>query len=376
MSDDGREFGLVGQGDGTAFIEITADGDILYLGRLPQQSLMSRWREIRTYKHYAVIGSEAYGHGIQIFDLRKLLELDPENPTNFSTVRDLTGHYRGLPVGRTHNVNVNEELDYMVAIGAQPRNDTCRSGMIYIDLTDPSNPTSSGCASADGYTHDSECLVYHGPDTRYEGRDICYAYNEDTLTIWDATDKEGLNASKIISITSYEGATYTHQGAVLDRDWQEFIVLDDEIDEKNKSGIAGEGFPITYIFDIRDLENPKQTGIWTANHYGIDHNQYVFDGLAYQSNYGGGLRVLDISSIPDDPTGGGIEEVAFFDVYPEDDHNENGGTMDYVGTWSHYAGYPSGHIMVSTIERGVFIVKMNQFEKRGRGANYKKPRRV
>lgn len=288
VSEDGREFALIGQGDGTAFAEITSEGELVYIGRLPQQSLMSRWREIRTYKHYAIIGSEAMGHGIQIFDLHKLLDLDPANPRNFSTVQDLTGHYRGLPVGRAHNVNVNEELNYMVALGAQPRNDSCMAGMIYIDLTDPSNPTSSGCASADGYTHDSECLVYHGPDERYEGRDICYAYNEDTLTIWDVTDKDGLNASKIISITSYEGATYTHQGSVLDRDWQEFINLNDEIDERNSSGPAADGYPITYIFDIRDLENPKQSGIWKANHYGIDHNEYVFDGLAYQSNYGGG----------------------------------------------------------------------------------------
>lgn len=86
--------------------------------------------------------------------------------------------------------------------------------------------------------------------------------------------------------------------------------------------------------------------------------------------------MLDVNSIPDDPTGGGIEEVAFFDIFPEDDHNENGGVLDYVGTWSHYAGYPSGFIMVNTIERGTFVVKMNQFKKRARGAHYRKPRRV
>lgn len=376
VSEDGREFALIGQGDGTAFAEITSEGELVYIGRLPQQSVMSQWREIRTYKHYAIIGSEALGHGIQIFDLHKLLDLDAAAPRNFSTVRDLTGHFRDLPVGRSHNVNVNEELDYFVAVGAQPRNDSCAAGLIYVDLTDPSKPYSPGCAGQDGYVHDAECLVYHGPDTKYEGRDICYGYNEDTLTIYDVTDKEGINSSKVISVTSYEGATYTHQGAVLDREWQEFIILDDEIDERDGVFPADDGYPVTYIFDIRDLENPKQTGIWKANHYGIDHNQYVFDGVAYQSNYGGGLRVLDVSSIPDDPTGGGIEEVGFFDVFPEDDATEEGGVLDYVGTWSHYAGYPSGFIMVNTIERGAFVVKMNQFEKRARGRSYKKPRRV
>ena len=50
--------------------------------------------------------------------------------------------------------------------------------------------------------------MYKGPDKKYLGRDVCYSYNEDTLTIYDVTDPKN---SSIISVTSYEGATYTHQ---------------------------------------------------------------------------------------------------------------------------------------------------------------------
>lgn len=83
--------------------------------------------------------------------MNKLLTIDPANPVNFSTTADLTGLFNELPVGRTHNVVVNEELGYAVAVGAQPRNSTCRAGLIFIDLTDPSNPTTPGCAGQDGY---------------------------------------------------------------------------------------------------------------------------------------------------------------------------------------------------------------------------------
>lgn len=38
-----REFGAIGQADGTAFVEITKDGKMEYLGRLPQQSEPSIW---------------------------------------------------------------------------------------------------------------------------------------------------------------------------------------------------------------------------------------------------------------------------------------------------------------------------------------------
>lgn len=356
-SDDGREFVAVGQADGTAFVEITAEGQLVYLGRLPQYSVPSIWREIRVFKNYAIIGSEAVGHGIQIFDLTKLLDIDPASPVVFDAKKDLTGHFSDLPVGRTHNVVVNEERNYVVSVGAAPRDSACRSGLIFIDLTDPSDPWSPGCAPGDGYVHDAQCLVYRGPDKRYEGREICYGYNEDTLTIYDVEDK---NSTNIISRTSYAGASYTHQGWVLDVNNQEFLVLDDELDEANAVGPGADGYPVTYIWDIRDLKKPKQTGIYKAKTKSIDHNHYVVDGLIYQSHYGAGLRVLDATSIPRDPTGASICEVAHFDIYPEDDGEVGGGIVEFVGSWSSYAFFKSGYVFINTIERGVWVVKLTK----------------
>jgi hypothetical protein len=52
-------------------------------------------------------------------------------------------------------------------------------------MTNPALPTGQGCASQDGYVHDAQCLVYRGPDTKYVGHEICYGYNEDTLTMYE-----------------------------------------------------------------------------------------------------------------------------------------------------------------------------------------------
>ena len=62
----------IGQKDGTAFAEISKEGKMVYLGRLPHYSVPSEWREIRGYKDLMIIGSEAVGHGIQIFDMKKV----------------------------------------------------------------------------------------------------------------------------------------------------------------------------------------------------------------------------------------------------------------------------------------------------------------
>lgn len=87
------------------------------------------------------------------FDLRKLLKVDPKEPKTFSTLTDLTGLFTDLPIGRSHNVVVNEELNYAVAVGAAPRNSSCGGGLIFIDMTDPTKPFSPGCAPQELVNH-------------------------------------------------------------------------------------------------------------------------------------------------------------------------------------------------------------------------------
>lgn len=86
--------------------------------------------------------------------------------------------------------------------------------------------------------------------------------------------------------------------------------------------------------------------------------------MVANNSQGSGLRVLDVSGIPEDPTGGNVYEYAFFDIYPEDD--AQGGIVEFVGTWSNYL-FPSGYVFVNTIERGGFILKLNEKAGGGRG---------
>ncbi|KAF1999000.1 hypothetical protein P154DRAFT_554994 [Amniculicola lignicola CBS 123094] len=373
----GREFVAIGQTTGAAFVEVTKAGKFVYLGRLPAQATPVIWREIKVNGDYLIVGSEGLGHYVQIFDMKKLLKIDPKKPKIFNTTSDLTSLFQDLPDGRSHNVIVNEEKNYAVAVGARPRNSTCAGGLIFIDMKNPSKPFSPGCSPQDGYIHDAQCIVYRGPHKKYYGRDICYGYNEDTLTIYDVTNKEGPNAGAIISRTSYVGASYTHQGWVLDPNWQTHLILDDELDEGvldpnrvDPNSPAIDGFPVSYIFDITNLEAPKNTGYYKSSVRSVDHNQFVHNGLAFQSNYQAGLRVLDVSSIPYAPSGKKVKEIAFFDVFPGDDALPGGGEAVWdFGTWSHYS-LPSGYIVINTIDRGAFVVKMSKFKGRGYGKRH------
>ncbi|KAJ7683131.1 hypothetical protein B0H17DRAFT_942211 [Mycena rosella] len=348
-----REFALVGESDGTAFVEVLPTGQITYLGRLGTQTNVSIWRDIKVIGNHAYIGSEALGHGIQVFDLTKLLDASlVTQPKEFSIQTDMAAHYDTLPLGASHNIVAHEKKNLIVAVGSIPRNHSCAAGLIFVDVTDPTKPTSAGCAGADGYVHDAQCLTYYGPHTEYVGTDVCYAFNEDSFTIYNITDPA---EALIISTTPYYGVSYSHQGWVVDERDQSYLLLDDELDEVFQRGWANNSHTVTYIWDIKDLTKPVLTGHYSSPVKSIDHNLYVHNGWAYESNYGSGLRIVDVSSVAKDPTGGAFTEVAFFDVHPEDD--DVGGEATFTGSWSVYPYFESGYIVINSIERGLFVVK-------------------
>jgi hypothetical protein len=84
----------------------------------------------------------------------------------------------------------------------------------------------------------------------------------------------------------------------------------------------------------------------------IDHNQYVRGDLVFQANYRSGLRVLEIVR---DAQGGYLlmDEIGFFDVYPSSD------SANFNGAWSNYPYFPSGTVVVSGIEQGLFVLGLN-----------------
>lgn len=318
-----------------------------YLGRLPTQTENSGWRDAKLIGDHMYIGSEAKDHGLQIFDMKKLLGLDGHRPRVFDIKSDIS-HFAGF--GSSHNIVSNPATNTIFAVGTS-RMAKCKGGLWMVDVKDPENPKDAGCVAEDGYVHDAQCVMYEGPHKAYRGREICFNFNEDTLTIVDVTNRA---APKQLSRTGYTGSTYTHQGWIVDKE-QRFVALDDELDEARNNGPGYGGRTVTYLVDVSDLTNPKFTGEYKSPAKSIDHNLYVIDGIAYESNYGSGLRVVDMNTIKDDPSGQGFLEVAHFDVHPEDD--KEGGKVSFNGAWSVYPYFKSGNILINSIERGIFSVR-------------------
>ena len=337
-----KEYALVGMVNGTSFVDISDPINPIILGVLREHNFdksarhdgaKSIWRDIKVYSDHAYIVSEDPEHGIQVFDLTDLRDVDMASiPVFFNEA----GHYDG--VGKVHNIVINETTGYAYAVGANSGDQTCTVGGLHmIDLSDPANPVYAGCYDDDGYTHDAQCVIYNGPDTDYVGQEICFNSNENTITFVDVTDKSN---PVQLARESYEGVQYTHQGWLTED--HRYFISNDELDEL-RTGIN----TTTFIWDVQDLENPTLIGTHVHETKSIDHNLYVVGDLLYESNYSSGLRVFDLVNIAD----GELNEIGFFDTYLS--HND----ADWFGSWSNYPYFESGNIVVSDISNGLFIVK-------------------
>ncbi len=337
----GREYALVGRIEGTSFVDVTDPANPIFVGELLKTLGVpdGTWRDIKVYKDHAYIVADGSGaHGMQVFDLAQLRGLKGTPAKRFKP----SAHY--TRINSSHNIVINEESGYAYAVGASAGGETCGGGLHMIDIREPKNPKFAGCFAdpqtgrrGTGYTHDAQCVMYKGPDTRYQGREICLGSNENALSIADVTDKSN---PKAISRAAYPNPAYTHQGWFTED--QKYFYMDDEGDE-----LAGTVTRTrTLVWDLSDLEDPKLVHEFMGTSGASDHNLYIKGNLMYQSNYRAGLRIIDISN-PLKPV-----EVGYMDTAPylED-------APGFSGTWSNYPFFKSGAIGVTSVHEGLFLVK-------------------
>ena len=335
----GRAIAIVGRVDGTSFVDITDPSRPIYLGDLPKTAGApgSFWREIKTYKHYAYIVSDgARNHGMQIFDLDRLRGV--RTPQTFTE----DAHYS--LAHSVHDIVADTVSGFMYLTGSNSGGEMCGGGLHMVDVHDPLHPKFAGCFSdpqtgrqGTGYTHDAQCVVYHGPTTKYQGRQICFGWNETHLSIADVTDKAHPVA---ISRATYPNVGYAHQGWLTDD--HRYAYEDDELDEIQ--GLV-DGTR-TLIWDVSDLDNPVLAGQYISKNKATDHNLWLVGNTMYQSNYVSGLRVLDITDRLHP------KEIGFFDTHPVGP-DEPG----FEGTWGNYPFFKSGLVAVSSMTEGLFILK-------------------
>jgi len=406
--DTNKEYAILGLRNKTSFIDVSDPKNPVHLADLKGKTSSSNWRDIKVYKNFAFIVSEASNHGLQIFDLTKLRNLDGASVREYES-EDF--HYARF--GNAHNIVINEQTGFAYAVGAtQTTGDfrACDFSLHAINIQDPTSPSFAGCISANiaagnpptapiinpsenknsvlnenptfkeciemkaqtestelrpmhddndvcgkYYTHDAQCVVYDGPDVEHKGKEICIVSNGPVGRLesrdfdpdsFHIIDVSDKSSPKLLdTYVITENAGYAHQGW-LTKDHQ-FFIANDELDEKEK----GEPNTRTIVIDVRDLDDVKHHMYFRHNSRSIDHNLYVKGDRVYHANYNSGLMIYDISGIAD-------REYNFLAQYDTNTSN----SAVFEGMWSNYPYFESGTIIASKIETCQLLVFKESFE--------------
>jgi choice-of-anchor B domain-containing protein len=343
---DGKEYAMLGMSNSTAFVDITDPVNPVFLGRIESAAGNNVWRDVKVYNNHAFIVADGVGaHGMQVFDLTTLRDgVDPDLTYNGSQVLQYTGDGGAgdLVLGSCHNIVINETEGVAYLVGCNSANG---GGPIFLDITDPNNPSTLGDYTTGGYSHDAQVITYNGPDSDYTGQQIYIGSNGNSnkVVILDVTDKANIIA---INEFSYPQISYAHQGWFTED--QRYFILGDETDEQD-FGIQTK----TLVFDFNDLDadfsDPALLNTYTGPTNAVDHNGYVKGDEFFLANYSAGLRVLDVPTLTS-PNNANAE-IGYFDTFPS---NNN---ASFGGAWSIYPYFASGNIIISDRQSGLIIVR-------------------
>ncbi len=306
----GREYALLAvRYDGLSIIDLDGPSlqEVGFVDGLGSFFGVDDAKDIKTYGHYAYLAHE----------FNDILVIDLSDPTNPDDVAQIDAR-PGPGDDGSHNILI--EGDYLYVVGGRSP-----GGLRIFDLgVSPTSPPLIGeIAGEFGNTY------YHDLDIV---GDLAYAaaiYDEgiDVLDLSDRTDPEVITT--IIYPASYQGA----HNVCATPDGQTIFVGDE----------IGSG-PWTRAFDVSDLNDPEMISELIVDANRPVHNCYVEGDLLYVAHYTLGLQVFDVSN-PANP-----DVVAFYDTY-------TGSSTGFSGAWTAYPYLPSGRIIISDLQGGLFMVR-------------------
>ena len=305
----GREYALLGNGAGTAIVEITKSDSLEERDFVPGPA--SLWREIQTWSHYAYVVSEG-GGGTQIIDLSYL-------PDSVHLVSEFVHTSGRNTTVRAHTIQIRDGYMYLNGCAGW-----AGGGVVIFSLEDPEHPLFVSQYTAGHYIHDS--FVRH--DTMYAA--AIYGIG---VEIVDLTDKA---YPQLLYTISYPGSG-THNCATTEDG--SYLLTTDEINAAPKT---------LKIWDLRNPPAFPRVAEYVGDPTTIVHNVFVKETLAVMSYYKAGVKIVDISN-PEDPV-----EIGGYDTFPD--------SLDqsalYTGAWSVYPFFPSGKIIIGDMVSGMFVIDL------------------
>ncbi len=313
---DGREYGIIGSTNGIHIIDITEP-------TLPVEAVFIEGastgpqvihRHFDNYGHYLYMVCDEGAATLQIADLSFL-------PDSAPIVYDSDELF-----SRAHNCFIDTATAHLYVVGNS-------SWCSVYSLANPESPELLvDCRydlpfwSSIGYLHD----IFVRNDTAY-----C---NAETRGLFVVDFSDINNPTMIGSLPVYPQQGYNHSGSLMAE--APFYAMADET-----HGMA------IKIVDVSDMQNLVVTDTMRSgvNQFSIPHNLLYHDRMLYISYYFDGMYVFDCTN-PANPVLAG-----FYDTSLEP-HADN----DYRGNWGVYPYLPSGIVLASDMQSGLWVLDPSQ----------------
>lgn len=308
VDDNGIEYAIMGTRTATRIYSLEDPANPIE--RAVITGAPSVWRDIKSWKDHLYVTTDQGTDGLTIIDMSGA----PDNITSTLWSPILTLNDIDYPLFTCHNLYIDEGFCYLAGCNVG------NGGIIMLDIdTDPKNPSVVGYEDF-RYAHD----VYVRGNMLYSSE-----INQGNLSIYDITDKA--NPSLLGSVQT--STNFTHN-AWLSDDGNTIFTTDER----------GNAFVDSY--DISDPTNIKRLDTFrpleTEGEGVIPHNTHYYNGFLVTSWYTDGLVIVDATK-PDN-----MVKVAAYDTWLGD----HGG---FSGCWGAYPYLPSGLILASDINSGLYV---------------------
>lgn len=306
---DSTEYAIVGVSNGVSIVSLADPSNPMEVDFVP--GVPSGWRDVKTWGDHAYVINED-GNGLAVIDLSPL----PDSVNSY----DWQPNIPGLGTLNTcHNLWI-DEAGFAYLCGCNVNN----GGLVFVDVaSEPGTPIYAG-KNAPAYSHDV-----------YVRNNIAYSFeiNEGIFTAYDVSDKDSP-----VALGSQETPfNVSHNGWLSDDSNILFTT-----DETSNAPVAS--FDVSDLTDIRKLD--EFVPFETLGDGVVPHNVHVWNDFLIISYYTDGCILVDASR-PEN-----LVEVGNFDTFFPD-------ATGFAGAWGAYPYLPSGLVLVSDMEDGLYVLEPN-----------------
>ncbi len=301
---DGQEYGVIGSTFGTHIVQITAQDELVEVARVPgrfQGPVVHRDFHDHNGFLYAICQQGA--SSLQVIDLQGL-------PDSVSVVYDEDSLF-----AIAHNIFIDTATSKLYVDGPPGH------AMSVYDITDPVEPSFLSHFDEIVYVHD--CFVRNDSAYLNGGSEGLFVYDFSNTT----------TPTILGSLTTYPDQGFNHSGW-LSEDGNKYVFADENLALRMK------------ITDVSDLTDITTQALFNSevDSLTVPHNLMLANDIAYVSHYNDGLRIFDVSN-SNSPV-----QIGYYDTHLLPDTASR-----FMGAWGVYSFLPSGRILVSDRQEGLFL---------------------